>query len=229
MAKPADICRTYIPLALLASVIIAGGYVQGRWTDRWSDVPVADVLAEQLDNVPMDIGGWRGEDGEEPSQRILDQAGASGSLTRVYQNARGDSAHIFIVCGRMRDVIGHTPDGCYPASGFDMVGEPEQQSVQISGREPAVFFTTTFVKSDPTGSQRLRVYWTWCGSDGWKAPRDARSEFAGDRAIYKLYVVTPTDESDKGGATERPNPATGFIPVLIPELERVFEPAISAL
>ena len=217
-----------ILLGLLIAVIIGGGYVQGRWTDRWSEVPAVQLFADQFKNVPMDIGGWHGEAGEEPSDEVLEQAGAAGSLTRIYRGRKGEVVHVFIVCGKMRDVLWHTPENCYPANGFEMVGEPEIQPVEL-GPTTAEFYTTAFIKSDPTGSERQRIYWAWCGSDGWKAPRNARSAFAGDRAMYKLYVVTLADKSDKGGATTRANAATDFIRVLLPELSRAFEPATSAI
>ena len=227
MASGAAIGK-YVALGLLLAVIVGGGYVQGRWTDRWREVPAVKLFADQFKNVPMVIGAWQGEAGEEPTADVLEQAGAAGSLTRIYRGPQGESVHMFIVCGKMRDVLWHTPENCYPANGFEMVGEPELQTIETNGGE-AEFYTTAFIKTDPTGSMHQRIYWAWCGSEGWKAPRDARSAFAGDRAMYKLYVVALTDRSDKGGATTKSNAATDFIRVLMPELTRAFEPATSAI
>jgi hypothetical protein len=216
----------YLPVA--AAVVLIGftAVVQGIWTERWGEFPELEIYASRLKDVPMQIGDWIGEEVPETptSRRILDYAGAVGSLARNYRNDRNQQVQVFIVCGRFDDVFAHTPDRCYPAAGFESGGDITQYSVEI-GSEVAEFKTSTYLKSEPSGNQNLRIYWTFNANGPWIAPEQHRLEFAGARAIYKLYVVVP---SSGGEIPVDRNAAIDFIHLLIPELNEVFEPAFTA-
>jgi hypothetical protein len=66
------------------------------------------------------------------------------------------------------------------------------------------------------------VYWSWSSSGKWLAPTELyKWAFRGQRALYKIYLIYtpgPEDTADK-------NPATEFIPQLIPALNKAFEKA----
>src|ERR1044072_9423206 len=100
----------YMPVAAAIVLIGATAYIQGVWTERWSDFPELELYAKQLKNVPMNIGAWRGEDMKDTdtNKKVLELAGAVGSLSRTYVNDRNDKVSIFIVCGRLDDVFFHT-------------------------------------------------------------------------------------------------------------------------
>jgi EpsI family protein len=211
----------YIPIAAAILLIVGAAVVQGIWTERWANFPELELFAEQLPKVPEHIGEWSGESAPETDQRILEIAGAVGSLARVYRNDRGETVSLFIVCGRLADIFAHTPDRCYPAAGFETVGEQAKQTIETNGG-PAQFRTATFLKAEPGGNQMLRIYWTFNGSGPWVAPDEHRWAFAGQRALYKVYVVT----SGSDGDTSDQNAAVDFIRLLMPELSKTFAPAL---
>lgn len=215
----------YLPVAAAVVLIVITAIVQGRWTERWSTFPELELYAQQLKKVPLQIEDWVGEDAPETDEnkRILELAGAVGSLSRMYRNGRNEQVSIFIVCGRLDDVFFHTPDRCYPAAGFETSGDVTKQSVEI-GSEVVDFKTAMFLKADPNGSQNLRIYWSFNANGPWVAPDEYRWSFQGQRALYKIYVVTPVGARD---ATVDQNPAIDFIHVLMPELNKAFEPAFA--
>jgi hypothetical protein len=219
--------QRYLPIVAAAALMIGAAAIQGSWTERWKAFPELELYAEQLKRVPMEFGEWKGETAPATDQRILDLAGAVGSLSRTYRNDRNEAVSVFIICGRLTDIFQHSPDRCYPAAGFEITGEKINQSVE-TGNGVAEFITTTFMKADPSGNQNLRIYWDWCADGTWKAPmrpKDYKWVFAGQRAIYKLYVVTPNVGREVAADQ---NPAVDFIRVLIPELDRAFAPAFAA-
>jgi hypothetical protein len=217
------IALRYYPVAVVVVLIYATGKIQGAWTERWGEFPELALYAEQLKNVPKEIGGdWNGEDTQstDANKRILEIAGAVGSLSRVYRNDRNEQVSVFVVCGRLEDVFFHTPERCYPAAGFESNGEVSNQRIEF-GSDVADFKTATFLKSDPGGNQNLRIYWSFNADGKWVAPEEHRWSFAGQRAMYKVYVSAPVTSRDQ-------NPALEFIQVLIPELNKALEPAFTA-
>lgn len=213
----------YLPVAAAAAIIVAAAIVQGIWTERWGTFPELDLFAAQMKNVPMQIGEWTGEDLPPEDKRIMEIAGAVGSLSRIYRNDRGEQISMFIVCGRLDDVFFHSPDRCYPAAGFETSSEVTNQSIE-AGSEVAEFKTATFLKADPGGNQNLRIYWSFNGSGPWVAPDAYRWAFAGQRALYKIYVVTPATGRE---VSADQNPAVDFIRAALPELNKAFAPALS--
>jgi hypothetical protein len=210
----------YVPIGVAVVLIVVSAYVQGKWSERWGYFPELAEFAQRVGDVPMVIGQWKGEAIPEPTEAIKKVAGAVGSLSRTYRNSAGDQVSIFIVCGRLQDVFYHTPDRCYPAAGFDMADEIVRERIETPAGI-AEFYTTNFTKSEPTHTQNLRLYWSWSANGPWSAPSTPKWSFAGQRALYKVYVVTPftkkEDNTDK-------NPATDFIRVLMPELQQAFFP-----
>jgi hypothetical protein len=102
----------------------------------------------------------------------------------------------------------HTPDVCYPSSGFTMrAPENSLQTFVFDGDNMGDFFTNTFIKEDLNGRQLKRVFWSWHkpndeGEVEWKAPEIVRWEFGNARSLYKLYFTSDmrdlretTDES----------------------------------
>jgi EpsI family protein len=214
---------TFLPIAVAVVIMAISGYAQGVWSERWMTFPELDLYAEQLNAIPETIGQWQGTDLGQSDEKVKKISGAVGELMRTYRNPAGDEVRVSIICARQRDIFYHTPERCYPAAGFDMQGEPQQEVLEI-GNTTAEFFTTSFLKSEPTGTHAERGYWSWTGDGKWIAPRNPKLEFAGHRALYKLYVFATIPAGNKGKQTT--DFCEQFIREFIPAAEQALKPAM---
>ena len=211
----------YVPAVVALFLIVICSLVQGNWSERWADFPELETYAEQLANVPTDIGDWHSVGLDEPEKRIMEAAGAVGSLSRNYTNGDGQTVSLFIVTGRLQDMFYHEPKRCYKAAGFEMQGDRRRFDKSIGDGQEAAFFAGRFIKSEVTSHTDKMVYWSFSADGKWLAPEEPKWEFRGQHALYKIYLIyepSRTDDLDK-------NPATEFIPVLIPELNKAFAKA----
>ena len=214
----------YVPVALGLVLIVSLGIVQGILSDRWTNEGAgAAEFAARLANVPMQVGNWEGVDlTEEGNERALQVAGAVGNLSRTFTNkVTGQTVSVYIICGHFRKITAHTPNRCYPASGFSSVGEQTQQLIEWDDSK-AEFYTKSFRKESIDGIQFLRVFWAWSENGDWLAPDRPNWEFAGVRALYKLYLISPVQKRN-----EQPLESTAvpFAKEFMPKLEQALFPA----
>jgi hypothetical protein len=197
--------------ALSASAaLVASGVVHGIRTDRWQ--PPVDVAraADRLEELPLEIGPWKGQRVEVKTGQA--GAGVAGFIQRRYENHHtGASVALAIVCGRPGPVSIHTPEVCYGASGY-LVGN--RQRVAAAGDQGS-FWKTDAVRTTATDEVRLRIYYGWFASAAWAAPDDARTAFPREQVLHKLYVVR-----ELGTAETKDEPCEDFLRVLLPELRR---------
>ncbi|WP_152054004.1 exosortase-associated EpsI family protein [Tautonia marina] len=180
--------RMVVALALL----ISAGIVHGSWTNRWKPSRALAELTGRIDSVPMTVETWHGASFE-ISDRELAGAGAVGHLARRYQDSdRGVALTTLLVSGLPGDIAAHTPDVCYPGSGFEL-SPPTRIDVPIgSPPQTATFLTSVASRQGPGGLDALRIFWAWNDGTGWKAPEDPRWSYAGAPALSKLYVIRET-------------------------------------
>jgi len=211
-------------LPILAAVLLMGVscYYQGIWSERWGEFPELEIFAQQLKEIPKTVGEWEGVDGEESSEEIKKISRAAGEMNRLYKNPAGEEVRVMIMCARFRDIFNHTPERCYPAAGFEMMSEPQREVLSIDGKD-AQFFTTSFRKSDPTGTHEERGYWTWTADGTWLAPTNERLVFGGERALYKLYVFAAVPNRERARSQE--DFREQFIREFIPAATRALRPA----
>jgi hypothetical protein len=209
----------YVPIVAGVVMIVWLGIVQGLKSDRWTDPAVgAAEFAARLSEVPMEVGSWRGTDhSAEADERALGVAGAVGHRSLTYQNSIDPSqvVSVYLVCGHSRSITAHTPDRCYPASGFERLEKLSKQSLSYGGSMPADFYTTVFSKDSAEGRERLRVFWTWAIDDHWQAPDSPTRTFAAQRALYKMYLITPlVDRTESANDSVCMEFARQFLPKL---------------
>lgn len=107
-------------ICVLVLVIVAG--VGHRLLAGRIDLAMGQSvdLRQPLTNLPMQIGDWQGQDVplDENVRRV---AGDDDSVNRQYVNQKtGRSIGVYVgYMGRPRSRMGHRPDVCYPAHGFE--------------------------------------------------------------------------------------------------------------
>jgi hypothetical protein len=174
-----------------AGMLVGSGVVHGVWTDRWSEQTDLKDAASKLEKLPMTIGGWQGanvEMDEDPNSTV------AGQLARRYVHEKtGKTVTILLACGRAGAVCTHTPDVCYAGSGYE-VEKPKR--FQVSDPK-AEFWTARFVRERAAGKSHLRIFWAWHGAQSWKVAENPRWTFAGEKVLYKLYVIHEVVQSEE--------------------------------
>lgn len=210
----------YIPILLGVVAIVGLTIPEIRMSDRFKDSNVkAEQFAELLKDVPMSIGDWRGED-LPVEEQVQKTAGAVGYVSRAYRNIRtGERVTLWLIVGHAKTITGHTPEICYPSSGFTTRAEKNAlHPFPVEGQPKADFYTNTFVKEDVTGRQLVRVFWSWYrpndeGKVIWEAPENPRWTFGNERALYKMYF---SSEMRSPKETTEQSPCSRFAQDFLP-------------
>jgi hypothetical protein len=211
-------------LAAGAALVLFSGLVYGLWTDRWHSPDALVKAVARVNQVPLTVGSWQGQNLGPPAVNpaAFAKAGAQGYWMRRYVNTQdGRAVTAILMCGRHADIAVHAPEICYTASGFDMVESPAAFVLKPGQglSTPAEFRTGEFATAgtEPS-SKRLRIFWSWNATGEWLAPAgDARWTFRGAPFLYKLYVV---DENARRDGPPESDPCVALLRVLVPELQK---------
>src|SRR6516162_9954149 len=105
------------------------------------------------------------------------------------------------------------------------VGTAQPFSLGPDGPSPQTRFWTSLLRETRAADQSsLRIYWAWSSDGTWSALEDPRLTFAGQRVLYKLFVMR---EVQTGEDSNEDAPCLAFFKQFLPELKRVlFEPEI---
>jgi hypothetical protein len=203
-------------LATTAAVLalMFSGVVHGLWTDRWADPEDQNEALARLQAVPMIIGEWQGEElktGQDGEEGLV-------SVSRRYVRRGTDQAvTVFLACGRPGPVSVHTPDVCYAASGYVVEAPARFEVTTKPGQVPTQFFTSRLSKKKATEETWLRIFWSWGSAGAWQVTDNPRLAFAGQRQLYKLYVL---HEMNRPEETPAGDVSIAFLSQLLPELEK---------
>ena len=213
--------RKSLPLILVAALLVADGIVYGVWTNRWRSPEELVQAVARLEEAPVVVGDWHGEDGQPLSEREVTAAGFSGNVVRTYRNrATGQTIGIMLACGRAGPLSVHTPDICYRGAGYEVMKTITRREESGSAAE---LWQAHFGKADGLTPTELRVLWAWNANGAWAAPDNPRFTFAGAPALYKLYVIQETAPDDRS-ADEA---CTEFLREFLPALNKELFPARS--
>ena len=207
----------FFPIAVVVVAVLSSGAVSGVLTRRWA--PTADLdLAAQRAQLPSEAGDWMSRETAVTPAEITSAQAASISR-RVYTDRRfGNTVAAILVCGRAGPVSVHTPEVCYPNSGFEAVGQPAR--IPINGENSARFWLSRFRKPG-VGQGFVTVAYGWNAGGKWASPDDPRLTYAGLPILFKLYVVfeSPNDQS-----LDNENPSLDLLRALLPQLSHSLAP-----
>ncbi len=175
-----------IAFVLGLAVLLAGGVVHGLYAERWQTSTAREEAVAKLPCVPMTVGEWVGEV-QTTDDKEYAQAGAQGYWARMYRKDAKEFLVILMV-GRSGRMAVHTPEVCYSGAGFDIAGSPALYAARTSGgAELGAFWSANFLKPSIVNAE-LQLSWSWSDGSLWKAPTNPRTTFAGQPALYKLYI-----------------------------------------
>jgi Protein of unknown function (DUF3485) len=201
---------------------ISGGVRRWREWQFSSLARESGVAPFALKELPTELGDWRVVEGSESTLEpdIAQVAGASDHLIRTYISERsGASAVVMVIYGLATRVWAHTPDVCYPASGFDVI--PPTQDIDIPIPEMtsrARFRVLQFAKFKAGHRDFRRVYYSCRNAGEWGLDMGSKwKRFRHHPGMYKIQIQTQAgslDDSKDRESLER------FLGELVREIER---------
>jgi Protein of unknown function (DUF3485) len=176
------VCHTLV----IATVLSAVGAAYGYLTDRWN--LNADQLAkmQSLVSVQPALGDWSSED-VPVDESVL--PGVRTFCRKYTQAGTNRTVMTTVAVGRPGKVSTHTPDFCFPGSGLELTGDVEKQAIPLGETGFSEFYTAVFSRKRASGTEALRVRWTWTTDGRWAAPDFPRLAFAREPVLLKLYLV----------------------------------------
>ena len=204
MLKP----LTYVSVLAL---VVFGALVNGAVTQRWNVFPTDADLTARLHATEIRFEDWRPT--EVPTEMPLNER--STATSRRYAAPGGARvAVVSFISGIPGSVATHTPDVCYPGSGYKTLRGPRKESFTLPDGRACVAYVADFEKKTQTKVDRVRVRWAWTTDGAWIAPDNPRWQFAGQlRApvLYKVYIATPLPETDTEEAPEDDATTKAFV------------------
>lgn len=226
-ATPPASRREMLAWSLATSVICLAG---GAWRvlasapTRPSDLSV--VAPFDLDAIPRTLGGWisSGESQLDPvTMRIT---GATDHLFRAYYDEMtGTFLSVLILYGPAEPVLPHTPQVCYPASGYRSLNPPVDRTIELGGGQSAGFRAALFGRSGGRTTVRQSVYHSYRLDGVWSPDVTDRSLPRRWAGLFKVQIQRQVLEGER---TDGDEPIESFLRQLLPAMERMIATSTSA-
>ena len=126
-----------------------------------------------LAEIPTVLGDWHAIEGSEDTlePEIAKIAGAKDHLIRTYEDDKsGQRASVMVLYGLAYIVWAHSPDVCYPATGFRTLLPSQDQDLEIPVPEKSTtarFRLQHFVKSKAGQTDYRQVYYSFQNAGRW--------------------------------------------------------------
>ena len=193
------------------ALVVCGALVHGAVTQRWGIFEPKPELTARLHAQEVRFEDWQST--EVPTEMPLNER--SIATSRRYESAAAKrTAVVSFISGIPGSVATHTPDVCYPGSGYKTLRGPKKESFTLPDGRTGEAYVADFEKKTQTKIDRVRVRWAWTTDGTWVAPDSPRWQFAGSlRApiLYKVYVATPLPDVAEGEAAEDDAPTRAFV------------------
>jgi hypothetical protein len=190
-------------LVVMGGLIVAGAVVHGAVTQRWETFTPNPAQTARLHDLLVSHRDWTPSPQPVDTDMPVNERSTATARHYVSQNER-KSAVVTIISGIPGSVSTHTPDVCYPGSGFKTLRGPVKETTELPNGQTAVFYVADFEKKQ----ERVRVRWAWSTDGTWVAPDSPRWQFARQLArvpvLYKVYVATPLPVEENQSAVDDP-------------------------
>jgi len=183
--------RTAFIICLL--FVAVGAIAHGASTRRWGSIGSTESSASKLHAHAVELGDYQSE--QIPNDLPVKEK-SQASSRRYFSPSKNLSIAVSVITGPPGAVSTHTPDVCYPSSGFKTVKEPKRERIDLPGGAVAEYYVAEFEKKSATRTDRVRVRWAWSPDCTWTAPDKARLKFLSVAELVKVYIVTSVSEAD---------------------------------
>jgi hypothetical protein len=176
---------------------ISGGIRFGRDLQFSSRARESKTCPFPLNELPKVLGSWHELEGSESQldPETARVAGSSDHIIRVYADpTTGETVSILVLYGLAHSVFAHTPDACYPASGYRAMIEPIDRELSRAGSEPPVRFRASYFVKQIAGVPRFDEVFCTFRHDGLWLPEVASrwKTFRYHPGMFKIQIQRHT-------------------------------------
>ena len=219
-------------LAITCTFLLASGGIR-FWRDRqYQNLAEASAKCPfPLADLPRTLGTWHAADGAD-SQLDPETARIAGSkdqqsLIRVYVDSKsGERADVLLLYGSADSVFAHSPDICFPASGFRPFGGSafDRNMKTATSPTPAIFRTSYFTKTQDGSPQYWEVFCTFRHNGQWLNDLASRWKmFRAQPSMFKIQIQRQTS-----GLVTEDSPAQSLLKAIIEDVDRRLTPPPAA-
>lgn len=207
----------HLAIVVVVIAVLSSGAVSGVFTGRFAPSANLEAIAQRA-QLPSEVGDWIGRELTVTAQE-LSAAQAASIMRRVYTDRQnGTTIGVTLICGRAGPVSKHTPEVCYPNSGYEEVGQPAR--IAINGENSDRFWVRRFRKPG-VGQGFVSVVYGWTPGGKWVSPDNPRFAFGRLPVLFKLYAVS---ESPNDDSLDKENPCVALLRALLPLLNQSLTP-----
>lgn len=174
-----------------------------------------------LEAIPDQIGEWVIKPGSELrlDDKTVQITGSTDHLVRNYVDSlTGVQFSLLLLYGPAEPVLPHTPDVCYPATGYALDGSIGQVGVPYGDGKVAQFRTASYIRPGNLITDRARVYYAFRHDGQWSPSVGAGMKFhRSNPGIFKVQLHRPLMQGEQPTKNE---PMEKFLALLLPEIER---------
>lgn len=161
-------------------------------------------IATAVSGIPIKFGAWEGSEIKvpAPAAKLLRP---NALFARRYDNTKtGRWANLVLVhCTDSRDMSGHYPPNCYPATGWTQSHESESASIQVGLRTiPMVVYS--FTRTEFNAVRHTVIYNFFILPGGFATAMSDVQRASGDRRVrpygaaqVQIIMDSATPESDR--------------------------------
>lgn len=169
-----------------------------------------------LKDIPLAFAGWRGAD-EKLDSEIARATGATDKIFRIYTDHRtGAKLSVIVLYGPANDVYVHTPENCYPSSGYTLVEGPMGRRISVADKT-VPFTSLIYVKGEGGLVERQQVYYTWYYDGRWNPGMPNPKQIVRVPGMFKVHVARLISEQER---LDDRDPCQDFLEILMPDIER---------
>lgn len=225
-AAPAQARRFDVAVAawcVAAAVLLFGsGIYRGVQASRIGGSGESEAQSPfPLGEIPQSIDGWKVVEGSDTKldTQTTRITGSTDHIIRTYcDEMTGVTLSVLILYGPADPVTPHTPQVCYPASGFAPVGDTVDRKIPYGSGEVADFRSSVFAKSGGRSMILQTVYHSYELDGAWSPAIDGRRVTRRNPGVFKVQIQRRSLPQEVRGENE---PIEAFIAKLLPVIEKM--------
>lgn len=210
--------RVGLAVAILSASAVARTWQAGR---------VDQILREgrkppfTLKELPMEIGSWKGYD-DVVDEQIIRITGSTDSIFRSYQHqVTGQRVAVLVLFGPCTAMYGHTPEVCYPATGYSQLRDTRSRNVKsVDGGTSWPFRELTYTKGEGGQTEIQDVFYTWRYSGRWTPDPSTYREYERIPSMFKVQAARRVLHEKELDLLDVDNPCEDILALMMAQIDQ---------